>query len=242
METRTKHLTVGSPQPSKADGLRLYSFELCPYAERVRLVLQFKNLKYEAVNINLNKKPEWFLTINPAGKVPALDTGNEIITESLVIVKYLEEKYPTPALYPAEPEDLKKTDALISKIEIVTSVFYKCLMKPEDKTPEEWVKEFLTAIEPFETELRGKRTTYFAGENPGIVDFMLWPWAEKAKALGMVLGQKLPFADNDIPNLIIWQKSMKSIPAVQAVYNSPEKFFKCLQLRKSTDDVDFDSI
>ncbi|KAK9892208.1 hypothetical protein WA026_019012 [Henosepilachna vigintioctopunctata] len=241
METKTKHLTVGSPEPPKADGLRLYSFEFCPYAHRVRLVLHAKNLKYEAVNINLTSKPEWYSSINPSEKVPALDTGNEIVTESLVIANYLNDKYPLPALYPAEPAAVKKEQELIEKTGYLTSLFYKCLVNPNEKSVEEWVKDFLIGMEPFENELKARGTPYFGGEQPGMVDYMLWPWAERSKTLSMVLHEKLPFADDEISSLIMWQKNMRTQPAVQAIYNGPEKFYKYVLLRNQ-ENPDFDSI
>ncbi|KAL3284658.1 hypothetical protein HHI36_018812 [Cryptolaemus montrouzieri] len=242
METKTKHLSVGDPKPSKAEGLRLYSFEYCPYAQRIRLVLNAKQLKYEAVNINLKKKPEWYSSIHPEEKVPCLETGDELITESLDIANYLEEKYPSPALYPAEPEAVKKEKALIDKINDVTSVFGKCMMNPKEKSAEEWVKSILSSMEPFETELKNRGTKFFGGDKPGMLDYMLWPWGERVKALGMLIGEKLPFSDEDIPNLIEWQKNMKLEPVCQAVYNGPEKFYKAVQLKYTQENPDFDSI
>ncbi|XP_044751405.1 pyrimidodiazepine synthase-like [Coccinella septempunctata] len=242
METKTKHLTLGSPIPPKTEPLTLYSFEYCPFAQRVRLVLHAKGLKYQAVNINLKKKPEWYSSINTSEKVPALDIGDKIITESLDICNYLDKTYPTPALYSAEPEAAEKEKELIDKIGSVTSLFAKCMMNAKDKTPEEWVKDFLTTMEPFETELKLKGTKFFGGDNPGMVDYMLWPWAERAKVLDMLIGEKLPFSEDCIPTLHEWKKNMLMNTVVQAVYNGPEKCFKAIQLKYNTEDPDFDSI
>lgn len=50
------------------DILRVYSMRLCPYAERARIILLAKKLPHEIVNIDLKKKPDWYLKINPQGK------------------------------------------------------------------------------------------------------------------------------------------------------------------------------
>lgn len=41
---------------------------LCPYAERARIILLAKKLRHEIVNIDLKRKPEWYLELNPQGK------------------------------------------------------------------------------------------------------------------------------------------------------------------------------
>lgn len=46
-----------------------------------------------------------FLRINPAGKLPVLVDGDEVITESAAIVMYLAEKYPHKGLMPANLKD-----------------------------------------------------------------------------------------------------------------------------------------
>jgi glutathione S-transferase len=43
-----------------------------------------------------------FLALNPAGKLPVLIDGNDVITESAAIVLYLAEKYPEKGLLPAD--------------------------------------------------------------------------------------------------------------------------------------------
>ncbi|XP_063910140.1 pyrimidodiazepine synthase-like isoform X3 [Zophobas morio] len=163
------HLAAGSQQPPKVDGkLRLYSMEYCPYAQRPRLVLNAKNIPHDIVNINLLDKPDWYFKIHPEGIVPALDTGSEIVIESLVISDFLEEKYPKPALYPANPEAKKRDQELIEKIDPLLSVFFLCLWKKDLKTPEEWVEEFVPHLEVFESELGSRGTPFFGGSKPGM--------------------------------------------------------------------------
>lgn len=62
------------------------------------MVLILKNVPHDIVNVNLKNKPSWLFELHPEGKVPALDIGDRIITESLDIVEYLDEQYPDPPL------------------------------------------------------------------------------------------------------------------------------------------------
>uniref|UniRef100_A0A1I8FF04 GST N-terminal domain-containing protein n=1 Tax=Macrostomum lignano TaxID=282301 RepID=A0A1I8FF04_9PLAT len=67
METR--HLEAGDPEPPElprgSEVLTLYSMLYCPYAQRTRLVLQHKQLPHRIINVNLVRKPDWFLARAP---------------------------------------------------------------------------------------------------------------------------------------------------------------------------------
>lgn len=83
-------------------GLKLISFDLCPYVQRAAITLAEKGVPFERVTIDLANKPDWFLEISPLGKVPVLLVDGQPIFESAVIVEYLEETQPNP-LHPADP-------------------------------------------------------------------------------------------------------------------------------------------
>jgi len=84
--------------------VRLIDAPRCPYCARARLVLAEKNLAYETVEIDLDQRPAWLFDLNPAGRVPVLDDGF-VLPESDVIMAYLEERYPVPALLPDDVVD-----------------------------------------------------------------------------------------------------------------------------------------
>jgi glutathione S-transferase len=71
---------------------------------RARWMLQELDVPFDAVTVNLingeHRRPE-FLKINPAGRLPVLVDGNEVLTESIAIVLYLAEKYPAKGFLPA---------------------------------------------------------------------------------------------------------------------------------------------
>jgi glutathione S-transferase len=85
--------------------ITLYDADRCPYCARVRIVLAEKGLEYETVVIDLADRPAWLYEKNPLGKVPVLEEDALCLPESVVIMEYLEERYPEPALLPADPAD-----------------------------------------------------------------------------------------------------------------------------------------
>ncbi|XP_020210473.1 glutathione S-transferase DHAR2-like [Cajanus cajan] len=70
----------------------------CPFSQRVLLTLEEKKVSYKLHLIDLSNKPEWFLGVNPEGKVPVVQFDGKWVADSDVIVGILEEKYPQPSL------------------------------------------------------------------------------------------------------------------------------------------------
>jgi len=59
--------------------------------------------RHNTVFINLSDKPEWYLEIFPAGKVPALIYDGKFLSESLLLADFLDEQYAKPPLWNASP-------------------------------------------------------------------------------------------------------------------------------------------
>lgn len=70
---------------------------------RALWALEEVGVQYQYVEVDLFRgegREPWFLKINPAGKVPVLDDGGTIITESAAICMHLAEKHPESGLLP----------------------------------------------------------------------------------------------------------------------------------------------
>ena len=73
---------------------------------RVRIALNLKGIAYRQQSHHLRKGEQHapdFLALNPQGFVPALEMDGAVLTQSLAICDYLEERQPTPPLLPADP-------------------------------------------------------------------------------------------------------------------------------------------
>lgn len=79
--------------------MKIVSFKICPFVQRVTALLEAKGISYDIEFIKLSDKPQWFLDISPTGQVPVLITDEgEALFESDAIVEYIEEV--TPPLAP----------------------------------------------------------------------------------------------------------------------------------------------
>lgn len=90
-----------NPHPT----LQLYSYFRSSAAFRVRIALHAKRLAFDTVATSLidnrQRSPE-YLSLNPQGLVPALATDGAVISQSLAIIEYLDERYPEPPLLPQD--------------------------------------------------------------------------------------------------------------------------------------------
>ena len=86
----------------------LHDFWRSSAAYRVRIALHLKGMTFEQASHSLlrgEQRNAEFLTINPQGLVPALQSGGDIVTQSLAIIEYLDEIHPAQPLLPSAPAD-----------------------------------------------------------------------------------------------------------------------------------------
>ncbi|XP_042876910.1 pyrimidodiazepine synthase-like [Penaeus japonicus] len=226
-----KHLAAGSPCPPLEPGvLRCYSMRYCPFAQRARLVLAAKQVRFDIVNINLRQKPDWFLAKNPLGKVPALEAGGETIYESTIVCDYLDDRFPEPALYPNDPWEKARDRVYVELWAKVYGPMYKIYSaKGDQQTMAEAFESFLSGLDIFETELSRRGTTYFGGVRPAMLDYMIWPHSERFAMLTMFAGEGYEIPRDRYPNMLSWIGKMKEDPAVRKSYFTPEEHLKFIK-------------
>lgn len=87
--------------------LELYHNDMSSCAQKVRLVLAEKGLEWKGHHMDLRagdtRTKEYISNFNPNGVVPTLVDDGTVIYESTVIMEYLDDKFPDPALKPADP-------------------------------------------------------------------------------------------------------------------------------------------
>jgi len=79
--------------------MKIVSFKICPFVQRVTALLEAKNVPYDIDYIDLSNKPKWFLDVSPNAQVPILITDdNRVLFESDAIVEYIDEVAGAPML------------------------------------------------------------------------------------------------------------------------------------------------
>jgi len=81
--------------------LILHNYPNSPFAEKIRLVLGFKGLDWRSVQIpRVLPKPDLIPLTGGYRRTPVMQIGAEIYCDTACIVRELEERYPSPTLFP----------------------------------------------------------------------------------------------------------------------------------------------
>lgn len=81
--------------------LELYQSELSPYSEKVRLMLDYKGLAYQKIEVTPGVGQVEVYRLSGQPHVPVLKDGNVVVADSTEIAKYLDRQYPDRPLIPA---------------------------------------------------------------------------------------------------------------------------------------------
>ncbi len=77
--------------------LKLHGFAASNYFNMVRMALEIKGAEYAMVKVYPSQDTSW-LNLSPMGKVPCLETEHGTLSETIVILEYLDETLPGPRL------------------------------------------------------------------------------------------------------------------------------------------------
>ena len=182
--------------------LTLYDASRCPYCARARIVLAEKDIPYETVEIDLSDRPAWLYEKNPSGKVPVLEDDGWVLPESAVIAEYLDERFPEPALLPADAAE--RADRAAARLPL------RRLLRPVLRAPSRRGR--------CSGGLRGRagapdtlleHMPYLTGRAYGLADIDYVPWVIRARDL---LGVSL----DEYPALASWLERLGERPAIAA--------------------------
>ncbi|MFK8184665.1 MAG: glutathione S-transferase family protein [Phormidesmis sp.] len=83
--------------------LELYHFEASHYCEKVRLLLDYKELPYKTIEVSPGLGQIDLYRMSGQRQVPVLKDGDEVVPDSTAIARYLDSKYPDKPVIPTEP-------------------------------------------------------------------------------------------------------------------------------------------
>ena len=182
--------------------LTLYDAPRCPYCARVRIVLAEKDVEYETVTIDLDDRPAWIYEKNSTGRVPVLEEDAFVLPESAVIMEYLEERFPEPALWPADPAERALGRLLVFRFDQLSKPYY-ALRRGDDGARERLDAELAKLNAVLDAR------PYLSGREFGLADAAYVPWMVRARdRMGVELGS--------FSALVDWLERLSARPSIAA--------------------------
>lgn len=102
--------------PERRAQLTLYSDSDCPFGQQIRFTLAEKGVDYKLVNLTAGDWPEFLADINPTGHGPTLIDRDVALYEPCILLEYIDERYPHPALMPASPGDRARLRLILAQL------------------------------------------------------------------------------------------------------------------------------
>ncbi len=160
-------------QANRKPIMTLYSGTRDPYSHRTRIVLFEKDVDYQIVEVDLEKKPKELADLNPYGTVPTIVDRDLVLYESLLINEYLDERLPHPPLMPVDPVSRARARLMLNRFD---RDWYRLLPNIEsgDKKianrARTYIRDGLTVISPIFKEQK-----FLLGDEFSLVDCSLAP-------------------------------------------------------------------
>lgn len=169
--------------------ITLYDADRCPYCARVRIAVAEKGIEYETVEVDLDDRPAWIYEKNPLGRVPVLEEDTFVLAESAVIDEYLDDRYPEPPLWPADPAERALGRMLVFRFDELSRPYY-ALRRGEDGAAD----RLDVALGELDALLEGR--PFLSGREFGLADIAYVPWILRARdRLDVDLGRFSALAD-----------------------------------------------
>ncbi len=174
--------------------LILYNYWRSSSSHRVRIALGLKGLEYRYAAVNLladEQSSDAHKARSPTAYVPALAIDGVHYVESVAIIELLEERFPTPPLYPRDAHGRARVRALVeivnSGIQPLQNRHVTLFLSQDSEVQRKWLHHFvsrglaaleaaLAALEP-----EGVRGPFAYGEAPGAADAFLVPQVVSAR-------------------------------------------------------------
>lgn len=209
--------------------LKLCGIPLSNYYNKVKIALIEKEIPFEEENCPVSQEPA-MLARSPMGKVPFLDLGNgQCLSESEVIVQYLDEAYPAKPLMPKDPLARARVRELSAYLELHLELAARRLYgeaffggKATEQAKQEVEKDLAKGVQAL-LQL-AKFSPFIAG-----AEFTLADCSAMASILPVGLASKAIYGRDvfaDHPQVRTYTGMMLARPSVKKVYDDRKAFIQ----------------
>jgi maleylpyruvate isomerase len=181
--------------------VKLYNYFRSSAAYRVRIALNLKGLAYEYIAVHLTKgeqRAATYLAINAQALVPTLVEDGRMLTQSLAIIEYLDERHPEPSLLPATPNERARVRAIalaiacdihpLNNLRVLRYLTH--VLNVDEKAKNAWYRHWIEiGLGALEAQLANDPATraFCHDDTPTIADICLVPQLANARRYAIAL-------------------------------------------------------
>lgn len=202
--------------------LILYRVPFSTNVERIALAAAHKGIELEYVDVPYDDRSE-VLRVSGQELVPVLVDGERVIADSPVILDYLEERFPEPPLYPADPARRAEARVFVDWFNRVWKrppnlvALEEAKASPDERRIAELTQRITDALPLFEDLLTGR--DFLFGDELGMADVVAFPFLKYAAVweegdqhrFHEILRDAMPL-DGRCPRLEAWIARMDALP------------------------------
>ena len=214
----------------------LYNSARSPHCFKVSMILEEKQVEFERIEIDLRSKEQKtpaYLAINPLGQVPVYEDDRGVHIDSLVIMQYLDKRYPEPRLF---PEDKSRAQAALNWIDVSSSTMrdvshylYWQLIEPAQEGTD-WAEVERLKTQGYKQLSAMEASLVAHGNwlcgNLSAADFSVFAWVYGYKRFD------LPSSWDDYPRVKTWYNRLEARPSVAKSYQKEGRPFKDFTMQK----------
>ncbi|HJL96330.1 MAG: stringent starvation protein A [Gammaproteobacteria bacterium] len=172
---------------SNRTSMALFSDPLDHYSHRVRIVMCEKGVTGEIIDMDSNNLTSEILEVSPYSKLPVLVDRDVCLYDSVILMEYLDERFPHPPLLPVYPVSRAQIRLFIQRIEndwceIFDNLIDGVLSEAKAKKARQELKSQIIAMSPIL-----KEKPYFMSDEFSLVDCCIAPILWRLPLIGIEL-------------------------------------------------------
>ncbi len=204
--------------------LILHDYWRSSSAWRVRIALNLKGAEYTRVSHDLlagEQRAGGYVALAPQGLIPALECGDVVLTQSVAIIEWLEERIPEPPLLPADADGRARVRAMagliasdiqpLQNLRVLKAI--KARFGAEQAAIDDWARHWIEqGFAALEIQVVRNGNGFCHGDSPGMADCLLVP---------QMLNAERYHADLSLfPTLLAVRQRCEALPAFAAAHPS----------------------